>query len=79
MPMLFILQLSRTAANTAQLKINNINPYSKSINNGARGIEYGSFDRAWNAEHNGIGFVEISNTFVTQCDFFVGAIQFGTV
>ena len=44
--------------------------WAKSAYNDARKVEFGSLDDGVHGEHNGVGFVEISNKFVEQDEFF---------
>ena len=44
--------------------------------NGATEMELGSFDGGGNGEHNSVGLVEISETFVTQNQYLNGAALF---
>ena len=49
------------------------------MNNGAREMEFGLPDGGEDDEHNGIGLVASSQTFVTQDAFFFGTDPFGRV
>ena len=48
-------------------------------NNGARELAFVLFDGRDNAEHNGVGFVEISEIFTKQDAFFCGTGSFDGV
>ena len=66
----FILQQTHTARNVVSWRINNIVKWANSANNGAREMEFGSHDGGEDGEHNGAGFVEISNILMMQDSFF---------
>ena len=51
---------------------------TNSVNNGA-GEESGSLDGGRDGEHNGTGFVEISQTFATKDTLSLGAQSFDIV
>ena len=44
---------------------------ANSVNNGAREMEFGSFDGGGDGERDGIVFVEISNIFTMEDNFFL--------
>ena len=51
---------------------------SQTVDNGAKGIKLGWLDGG-DGEHNGVGFIDISETFETQDAFFFGREPFAWV
>ena len=52
---------------------------ANSANNGALGIDFGSFDGGEGGEHTGVGFVKISSKMSTPDEFCSGVIPFDRV
>ena len=53
----------RPASTAKQQEINNIHKWANSDTNGAKAVEYGSFDFGGIREHKNVGLVHISKIF----------------
>ena len=51
--------------------VNYTDKYGKYTEKGAKGSNFGSFDKTGDAEHNGIHFVEISNILSMHEEFSI--------